>query len=270
MIVNRGYSNESRSSPLFPEYFLGRKIRSPRACAAVVGSVFESATAQLLDGKRGSLNGHADICPDVLNDREGLLAESKATQTKHPFKISIDQIAGYAETRMDEARRGMHTRVMYCLWAYREKRLTRDEPTQGEIVRRVVDSCTGVHMLDLNLLVALRKLAENEGTAPEATAVRSYSSWKSGTGRDWYCLHIGHQWLRRITDEPGRVIEELGLEADGYTWRRERRTVGPLKIHDREFEIRDVDVISFVRPNGFQEHPDAEREYLAGLAEAPF
>jgi hypothetical protein len=236
----------------------------------LVGATFERATVALMGGKRGGTNGTMEVCPDVINDSERLMLESKGGQFQSPFRLGVRQLKAYRDLRLDEARRGFNTQIVYCLWEYREKSLSVGLPVGSDLVRRVVNACERVYVLDINVLLALFELADDDATAPDTCAVRNYSSWKCSDGGDWYCLNVGHRWLRRIANTPCAVLRDLGLALDGYVHSWKRLSGLPFKFDGLPLCIRALDVVRLVRPVHWIEHPRAEQEYLDELSEAPF
>ena len=212
MIINR--NTRRRPQPLlFPEWELSQTVYSWRQTTNLTGELFEALTGHVFRGtRRGTTNGAADHCPDLMDDQQRLVIESKGSNTRSQHKICPFQVERYDEMR----RSGWQ--AVYCLWSYTATGLRKNFETVGRITEAVVGSVVYCDILDVRIIAAIVAKAK-AGALP---GVRWMPSWKKsevGTRDECPIVCILQAFLKRLRAEPDRVLfDELGLSDTEFTY----------------------------------------------------
>jgi len=268
LVVNK--RRRKSDATLFPGHQLQEPVYNIKAGSTLVGQAFETATESLLGGDRRTTDGTADICPDAIDQGRKLWIEAKATQRQHAFKVVITQMECYDNAQYDAAVWSDYWRVLYCLWAYDEKRITKPRdwstncapdvrrPTKEELIRLVLGATTHVHVLDISVLMRIRERCEH-GAAPATCSVKDYASWAGyHNGESYYVLNVGHKFLARLRGNVPFVLTELGLDPAKYRWRLHSCKPFKVTINSMDFSIPSVPAFELLRPEEWIDHADAK------------
>lgn len=211
MIVNR---RKRRAAPLlFPGWELQQRVGTYHRLATLTGEIFEALTDNTMQGVRRTTNGAADLCPDLLDERERVMVESKASNVRSQHKVHRYQIDQYAKAR------AQGWRVWYALWSYGARNLRTQYQTMGRVVEAVTQSVQYCDVLDLAVIEALYTAA----SARRIPGARWLRNWSEAEARDQRCdnplLLISQTFLRRLRATPDVVLfEELGLHQDAFEY----------------------------------------------------
>lgn len=237
LIINRRKRN--KSPLLFPGYKLGARVTGWKECCTLTGSIFESMTEWIMvGGEEFTTNSQVECCPDVVNEDEMEMVESKASNISSQFKVTHHQINDYMQAREEG------WKVVYAFWMYGAKQLVKTYSTYHKIIKAVVGSVQYLDILDITIVDAIRRYEIDENMVlrdnDTLPGVRTILNWgpkeKFEHGAPNPMTLLSKKFFAWLRGDPDTALKALGLKHKAYNYHGEGQLFGKAEYNGVQFD----------------------------------
>ncbi len=238
-VINRKTSKPWAQRKLFEgDLSLPLANSSPKSKASHIASVssefFETLAVSVLGGRRGAVDGQADICPDLHIKRgsEPTLVEVKGGTQRRYFKCDTRQLVNY---------KGCGERVEYafaCYWMDRGKTVGQMADTIGDLYGYFSKNIYYMVVVDISVIYSAWKAG--------VLAQRKYESWSTDRG-GFDSVYADQKFLRQII-ENGVWDTDLKRLPE-LKWSKRQRRASSVEVAGVKFKVNSFPLVELVRPD---------------------